>query len=199
QAEVRDLLVQLASALAHAHQRGIIHRDIKPGNILVIPDGLRRRFVLTDFGISRQTEGIQLEKHTGGTYLFMAPEQLRGRPGPQSDLWAWGAVPYRLLRGGMPFPGRFLAERPRQIFYAPPPVPGPLCPEPLDPKLEAVVLRLLDKSLQERVGSAEELLRELGYRGAPEEVLSGARPSRPKAPGRTGLDRQLARGIAWRW
>jgi serine/threonine-protein kinase len=199
QAEVRDLLVQLASALAHAHQRGIIHRDIKPGNILVIPDGPRRRFVLTDFGISRQTEGIQLEKHTGGTYLFMAPEQLRGRPGPQSDLWALGAVAYRLLTGGMPFPGPSLAELTRQIYYGTPPGPGPLCPEPLDPKLEAVVLRLLDKSLQERVGSAEELLRELGYRGSPEEVLSGVGTRQPRAPARTVLDRQLTRGIAWRW
>jgi hypothetical protein len=199
-AEVHELLLQLASALAHAHGRGVVHRDIKPSNILVVRDGPRTRYVLTDFGIGRVDEGIQVEKHTGGTYLFMAPEQLRGRPVPQSDLWALGVVAYRLLTGRLPFPGPTLPEVAGQIFYGTPQPPGPLAPKPLDPRLESAALRLLERSLQERYGSAVELLRDLGYHGAPEEVLdSGGARRAPTPPVRTVLDRQIDRRIAWRW
>jgi tetratricopeptide (TPR) repeat protein len=194
QDEVRDMLVQLAGALAHAHERNIIHRDIKPSNILVVREKGRTRFVLTDFGIGRTAEGIQQEKHTGGTYLFMAPEQLRGRPGPQSDLWALGVVAYRLLTGKQPFPGPSLAELSQQILYATPPAPGQVVSGPMDSELDRIVMRLMDKSLQERTGSAMELLRELGFRGKPQEVLR--RPARrgAKKAGAT-LDHQLRRSI----
>src|SRR5262245_57114490 len=101
--QVRTLLIQLAGALAAAHAQQIVHRDIKPANILVDRAGGTPRFVLTDFGIGRRQEGIQAEKHAGGTYHYMAPEQLRGRPGPQSDLWALGVVAYLLLAGRLPF------------------------------------------------------------------------------------------------
>jgi tRNA A-37 threonylcarbamoyl transferase component Bud32 len=197
QAEIRDLLLQLASALAQAHSRSIIHRDIKPSNILVVRNQGGGRFVLTDFGIGRRAEGIQEEKHGGGTFLYMAPEQLRGRPGPQSDLWALGVVAYRLLTGRLPFPGPSLPELSQQILYGMPPPPSPLGAATIDPDLEAIVLRLLDKSLQERFASAEELLIALGFRGAPQDVL--ARRRRPaRAPVRTNLDRQLDRAILLR-
>ena len=101
--------------MAAAHARQVVHRDIKPANILVDRTGGQLRFVLTDFGIGRRAEGIQAEKHAGGTYQFMAPEQLRGRPGPQSDLSALGVVAYRLLAGRLPFSGPFLPESARQI------------------------------------------------------------------------------------
>jgi Protein kinase domain len=196
QAEVRELLAQLASALAEAHSRNVIHRDIKPGNVLVQRDGGRLRFVLTDFGIGRKAEGIQVKKHTGGTFSFMAPEQLRGRPCPQSDLWALGVVAYRLLTGRMPFPGPTLGELSHQILYAAPLPPSECCPGPVDPQLETVVLRLLDKSLQERVASAEELLELLGQHG--QGTVAG--PGKRHAPAAAGLslERRLARGIAVR-
>jgi serine/threonine-protein kinase len=200
QDEVHDFLLQMASALHQAHGKRIVHRDIKPSNVLVVRDGGRVHFVLTDFGIGQRAEGIQVEKHAGGTYLFMAPEQLRGRPGPQSDLWALGVVAYLLLTGKLPFPGPTLAELARQVLYAAPVPPSQCCPQPVDPQLEAVVLRLLDRSLQERVASAEELLRLLGHRGAPDTVLE-QRPGRPApapAAARQSLDRQLDRGIVRR-
>src|SRR5206468_3423166 len=159
-------------ALVAAHAQQIVHRDIKPANILVDRTVGQLRFVLTDFGIGRRQEGVQAEKHAGGTYQFMAPEQLRGRPGPQSDLWALGVVAYRLLTGRMPFPGPSLGELTRQILYGAPPPPSEVCPTPVDPDLERAVLHLLDRSLQERTASARELLRELGHHGPPDSVLT---------------------------
>jgi len=154
--QVRTLLIQLAGALAAAHSQQIVHRDIKPANILVDRSGGTPRFVLTDFGIGRRQEGIQAEKHAGGTYHYMAPEQLRGRPTPQSDLWALGVVAYRLLAGRLPFPGPTLAELARQIQYESPPPPSEVRGEPLPADLETAVMKLLDKSLTERTASAEQ-------------------------------------------
>ena len=167
---MRTLLIQLAGALSAAHAQQIVHRDIKPANILVDRSSGHVRYVLTDFGIGRRQEGLQAERHTGGTYQFMAPEQLRGRPGPQSDLWALGVVAYRLLAGRLPFPGPTLADLSRQIQFESPPPPGTARGEPLPYDLETAVMRLLDKSLTERTPSAEQLLRELGYQGDSTQV-----------------------------
>jgi tRNA A-37 threonylcarbamoyl transferase component Bud32 len=195
--EIGDFLAQMGSALAEAHAKNVIHRDIKPSNVLVVHDGGRRRFVLTDFGIGQRVEGVQVRKHTGGTFYFMAPEQLRGRPCPQSDLWALGVVAYRLLTGRLPFPGPTLPELSNQVLYAAPPPPSEVCREAVDPRLEAVILRLLDKSLQERFASAEECLKALGRRSSSMRVLGPTKPAAPAPAGLT-LDRKLERGIVGR-
>jgi hypothetical protein len=194
--QVRTLLIQLAGALAAAHARQIVHRDIKPANILVDRTGGGVRYVLTDFGIGRRQEGLQAEKHTGGTYHFMAPEQLRGRPGPQSDLWALGVVAYRLLTGRLPFPGPTLPELAKQIQYATPPPPSEVRGEPLPADLEAAVMKLLDKSLTERTPSAEQLLIDLGYAGDSQKVTQA--PARSTKASRRGepLRRRLSRTVA---
>jgi serine/threonine protein kinase len=163
--QVRTFLIQLGGALCAAHAQQIVHRDIKPANILVDRTGGKLRFVLTDFGIGRRQEGVQIEKHAGGTFHYMAPEQLRGRPGPQSDLWALGVVAYRLLTGQLPYPGPSLSELARQIQFVTPQPPGELHGWPLPSDLEAAVMKLLNKSLNERTSSAEELLSDLGYQG----------------------------------
>jgi serine/threonine-protein kinase len=192
-AQVRELLVQMAAALETAHAHNVVHRDIKLGNILVDRSGPRVRFVLTDFGIGRAAEGIQTQKHAGGTFAFMAPEQLRGRPCPQSDLWALGVVAYRLLTGKMPFTGQTLAALSSQIFYATPLPPSKCDAGSADAELEAIIYRLLEKSLSERTASASELLRELGYAGKADTVLSRARREAP-AP-RQPLDEAIRRKI----
>jgi len=197
--EVRDLLIQMAAALVEAHAKNVMHRDIKPANILVTQTEGRTRYVLTDFGIGQMAEGIQSQKHAGGTYLFMAPEQLRGRPAPQSDLWALGVVAYRLLTGFFPFPGPSLAELSRQILYQTPAAPSQLCPQPIDPQLERTVSRLLDKSLQERVASAEELLGSLGHRPRASSTPLQKQPIRRKPRAQSSLDEQIRRGMTWRW
>src|SRR5206468_8325427 len=185
-------------ALVAAHAQQIVHRDIKPANILVDRTVGQLRFVLTDFGIGRRQEGVQAEKHAGGTYQFMAPEQLRGRPGPQSDLWALGVVAYRLLTGTYPFPGPSVGELARQIQLTAPKPPGEATGEPGDPALERVVLRLLDRSETERLGSATELLRELGHTGDSKAVLAAASTVRPASrvgARRRSLDETLRRGL----
>jgi hypothetical protein len=198
QEDIRDLLTQLGSALAAAHAQNVVHRDIKHANVLVTrTEEGRYRFVLTDFGIGQVAEGLQQEKRAGGTYLFMAPEQLRGRPGPQSDLWALGVVAYRLLTGRMPFPGPSLRELTTQVLYRSPQLPSEVCGEPVDPQLEKAIMRLLDKSLQERTASAEELPHDLGHRGPADSVLTRGSAPRAARGGKT-LDRQLRRAVTWR-
>jgi serine/threonine-protein kinase len=178
QADVREMLIQLGGALAAAHEQNILHRDIKPANVLVQRTSDGWRFVLTDFGIGQVREGIQQRRQTGGTYLFMAPEQLRGRPAPQSDLWALGVIAYRMLTGRMPFPGPTFQELTNQILYGGVTPPSELAKEPIDPDLERAILRLLDKSLQERTSSAAELLRDLGHSpAAPATVRTAAKPA----------------------
>jgi hypothetical protein len=195
---VRELLVQLAGALAEAHARGVVHRDLKPANILVDRTGGRPRYVLTDFGVGARDEGIRSEKRVAGTILFMAPEQLRGRPGPQSDLWALGVVAYRMLTGTYPFPGPTVGELARQIQLSAARPPSEVIGEPIDPDLERVVLRLLDRSETERIASATDLLAELGHTAGSRAVLDARPPGRPAS--RVGarqqsLDETLQRGI----
>ena len=151
QSEVRKLLVQLAGALAHAHANNIIHRDLKLSNILVTrgADGLR--FVLTDFGIGQQSEGIQLEKHTGGTYYFMAPEQLSGfhEAGEPADQYGAAATLYHLLTAALPydFPddvaGRFAVLRERE----------PVSARARRPELSADLAAIVDRAMRRDPGN----------------------------------------------
>jgi len=175
--QVLEFLVQIGSALAEAHTRQIVHRDLKPSNVLVDASAGRLRYVLADFGIGRTAERVQVEKDIGGTYLYMAPEQLRGRAGPQSDLWAIGVVAYQMLTGKVPFPGPTVAELARQIQYTDPPPPSSVTGQPLPGRLEEAVLGLLRKSLSERTASAAELLAQLGERA--EAHTTVAAPTAP--------------------
>jgi Protein kinase domain len=159
-AEVRDFLIQMAGALVCSHAQGVVHRDIKPGNILVAKDGEKTRFILADFGISRQVEGIQVRKQLAGSYRFMAPEQIRGRATPQSDLWSLGVVAYLLLTGKLPFNGDTLAELSDQISLMSPPAPGAVVGG-VEGDLETVVLELLQKDPLRRIDSATTLLSRL--------------------------------------
>ena len=179
-AAVRDLLIQIGGVLAEVHAKGIVHRDLKPANILVDRSGPRPRYVLSDFGVGEEDFGIRSEKKVAGTYLFMSPEQLRGRPGSQSDLWAVGVVAYRMLTGNYPFPGPTLAEVARQIQLSTPPPPSSAIGEVIDADLERTILRLLDRSETERIGSAKELLQSLGHNGDSKLVLA-EEPSRPES------------------
>lgn len=161
--EVQRMLSQVADALAHAHERDVIHCDLKPSNIQVMGEGEQRRYVLTDFGVSRMAGGIQTRPRVAGTYLYMAPEQIRGRTMAQSDLWGLGAVAVTALTGKPPFHGDSLPELIRSISYDSP----PFLEDVAGPELTPVIERLLEKPLENRTGSAAELrdaLKSLGAR-----------------------------------
>ncbi|NET43151.1 serine/threonine-protein kinase [Okeania sp. SIO2B3] len=158
--EVITFLTQIADALVHAHANNIIHRDIKLSNILVTGDKQNRRFVLVDFGISRMTEGIQTIKRVAGTYHYMAPEQLRGRPCEQSDLWALGVCTYSLLTGIKPFEGDTEQDLSKKILLSIPQPPSEVLEE-INPDFEYILFHLLEKNLVNRTLSANAFLDEL--------------------------------------
>jgi serine/threonine-protein kinase len=140
-------------AIEAAHRQGIIHRDVKPANLLLRPDG---RVALTDFGIARI---LAADRLTGadqivGTSAYLAPEQVIGAEiGPATDVYALGVVAYELLAGGRPF----TADTPfgvalKHVHEAPPPLPDSV-PEPI----RGVVLRAMAKDPAERWPSAAAL------------------------------------------
>jgi hypothetical protein len=159
-AQAANLLLQTASAVAFAHARGVVHRDLKPDNVLVDPQG---RVHLTDFGIAK-IAGSQLTA-TGesvGTPGFMAPEQLRDskRIGTAADVYGLGGLLYTALTGRVPYPGQVLVQVMRDVLagrLVPPShhVPG------LPPDLDALCLRALAIDPDQRPPSAAAFLTEL--------------------------------------
>ena len=158
--ETVRLLSQAASGLAAAHATGLIHRDIKPGNMLIEPDG---RLKLTDFGLARAHEDLKLTKtgYVSGTPLYMAPEQARGDEiDARSDLFSLGVVMYEALAGRPPFEGKTpLAVLRRVADDAHEPL-GKLNPN-VPEWLEDVVDSLLSKEPKDRISTAAELTKVL--------------------------------------
>lgn len=120
-----SVLAQAADALHAAHEKGIVHRDVKPSNLLVQPDGT---VVLVDFGVARSSSVTSITSANGipGTALYMAPEQASGRPvSAATDIYALGAVAYCCLAGAPPFTGDTPLEvAVRHLDEAPPPLPA---------------------------------------------------------------------------
>jgi len=170
--------LQLADAVAHAHERGIIHRDLKSANVIITPEG---RAKVLDFGLAKRLSGEEVAEATTqtmdsltgpgtivGTLAYMAPEQLRGQPADaRSDVWALGVMLYEMAAGQRPFQGQTGFELSSAILSQPPP---PLPPGPggaLPAELEAVIERCLEKEPAERYQRSEEV------RAALEAVQSG--------------------------
>ncbi len=114
--EAAAIAADIADALAHAHGRGVVHRDVKPGNVMIGPDGRAQIF---DFGISstpaRSDGGLPAPGMTSGTLPYMAPEQLAGQPAdPATDVYALGVVLYEMLAGRRPYVAATTAELARQ-------------------------------------------------------------------------------------
>lgn len=113
-AQAAEILLQTLAALERAHRQGIVHRDVKPENIMVTRDGLVK---VADFGLARAWADARITQdgRVSGTVQYLAPEQLQGEPAdPRSDLYALGIVAYELLTGRLPFSG----ETPMAIAYA---------------------------------------------------------------------------------
>ena len=183
-----EIAVQVASALAAAHEAGVVHRDIKPENIMLRPDGYVK---VLDFGIAKLTEQrLESDDHAGettaalqtrpglvlGTAHYMSPEQARGQKvDARSDIWSLGVVLYEMVGGNPPFRG----ETPSDCIAAiltkdPPPLSGVLPDVPL--KLESILQKALRKKSDERYQTIKEMLTDLrSLKGKLEAESSSAR------------------------
>lgn len=151
--EVLDIVAQTARALYAAHQEGLVHRDVKPGNLLITPEG---QVKITDFGIARVADQVSLTA-TGqvmGTVQYLAPEQATGKPAtPSTDIYSLGIVAYEALAGKRPFTGdNQMAIAMSQIRDVP-----PALPEELDPAVTDLIMSCLAKKAVMRPATALEL------------------------------------------
>ena len=159
--EAVELALQIARALGFAHEHGLVHRDVKPQNVLLNGDGETK---VTDFGIARSLDvhgGLTQTGTVMGTSDYISPEQARGsRVDAQSDIYSLGAVLYEMLTGEVPFPGdNFVSVALRHINE---PVPSVRARRPdVSPRLDAVVQRAMAKDPRDRFGSMDELCAEL--------------------------------------
>ncbi|MDS4031460.1 MAG: serine/threonine-protein kinase [Candidatus Contendobacter sp.] len=148
------VITQVLRALGHAHAVGVVHRDIKPGNIILLADG---QVKVTDFGIARLETGIGLTQNgmTVGTPGYMAPEQFRGEEADRrTDLYAAAVVLFELLTGVRPFDGRNASEMMYQVLNEPPRQATALNPR-LPLGLDAVLNRALAKAPDDRFQDAD--------------------------------------------
>jgi TolB-like protein/aminoglycoside phosphotransferase (APT) family kinase protein len=172
--------IQLADALAHAHERGVVHRDLKSANVIVTPDG---RVKVLDFGLARRLTTSELSVAVTqvdatftqpgaimGTLAYMAPEQLRGQTAhAPSDVWALGIVLHEMASGVRPFQGQTGFELSAAVLNQP---PAPL-PSSVPANLQAVIGRCLEKEPGARYKSGSEV------RAALEAIRTGGTDRRP--------------------
>lgn len=196
--ETWPIIRQMGEALQSAHEAGVIHRDFKPSNVLLVPmqvsDRNEIRAVVTDFGLARAAtavlsvggepwlESLSLSELLG-TPAYMAPEQIEGRPvTAASDVYAFGLVLYEIVTGVRPFDGTTPMSAAAKRLTQPPPAPRTLAPS-LNSAWEAVILRCLEREPANRLGTIREALDGLseGVVGAIPEPLSARFKSVPVA------------------
>lgn len=156
------IMVQVARGLEHAHAQGVIHRDVKPGNIFILPSGDVK---VMDFGIARAARAAETRLTRSGdiigTVLYMAPEQFRSQDADAlTDIFAFGATFYELLAGAHPFAAPDVASMMYNVTSLEPEPPSKRVPD-CPPALDAIVIRCLAKDRERRYQSFSELLADL--------------------------------------
>src|SRR5579859_4209832 len=155
-----SLFLQIVGAVAYAHGRKLVYREIKPSNVLI---AVGRRAVLTDFGLALMADSARLTAsgYTSGTPIYMAPELLHGEvPSPASDVYALGIMLYEMITGVPPFQGDSLGYVMRQHIDAIPTPPTKIVPT-LSLQVERVILKALQKKAADRFPTAREMLQAL--------------------------------------
>jgi len=162
---VERIILQLIEVVAHAHKNRIMHRDIKPNNIIIQPNG---NLKLLDFGAAKMLGEKEISATMVGSRPFMAPEQIMGKSERRSDIWALGVLMYLLYTGELPFYSEVEKLLIDQILEQEPAPPREENPE-IPPALEAIILKCLKKNLAERYASAvalkDDLLRRFPHYG----------------------------------
>ena len=196
-----SILTQACRGLDYAHRNGVVHRDVKPGNLLRGRDGGQVK--LADFGIAKATEHSDMTKVGSvlGTAAYLSPEQARGEPaGPASDLYALGVVSYQLLAGRLPYESASLTDLARQQDTIAPPLLHEV--DPAIPRaLSLVVARALEREPGDRfadaavdgAGARRRDARDRAARADGRDARSSTRPRRRGCSKRTAVTTPLAR------
>ncbi len=171
-----DLVTQVGLALGYAHKHGVVHRDVKPSNILI---GEGRWALLTDFGLAKILGGGRQLTRSGigmGTPDYLAPEQAQGLPGDgRADLYSLGAMLFEMVTGRVPFEADSSMAVVVKHITEPPPPPSQINPD-LPAEVERVILTAMDKNPDSRFHTAEEMVAAL-IRAATPSIVPSATPS----------------------
>lgn len=186
--ESLHFITQIMRGLSHAHSRGIIHRDIKPQNIMVLRDGSVK---VADFGIACLADSAQtLTQEALGSVHYISPEQARGdRPDARSDIYSSGVVLYEMLTGRLPFEGESAVSVAIQHLSSIPLAPREINPD-IPEQLELICMKAMAPDLEHRYQSADAMIADLeAFRKKPEVEmkfdLSDLRPEENDEPTRT--------------
>ena len=182
--EALDYAMQVAEGLSRAHEAGIVHRDVKPANVMVTREGVVK---IVDFGLAKvQDVSLTQTGATLGTAAYMSPQQALGQPvDHRTDLWSLGVMLYEMLTGERPFGGDYAQAILYAIRHDEPKPMEALCAE-MPEALEEMVQKLLRKDPDERYGQAEEMLEDLRLlQRTVEAIEPGAGPA--SAPRRSGV------------
>ena len=207
--EVLDIGIQVAEALSEAHSRGVIHRDIKPQNVIVTPRG---QVKVLDFGLARMTQKKQPsdpdaktetqlteEGYIVGTVAYMSPEQLKGLPiDGRSDVFSLGVLLYECAAGTPPFTGTSKIEISSKVLQVEPRKPSELNPR-IPPLLERIILKAMAKELKDRYQTVDEILRDLKDVRASMSGATELLPSVTRHTSATGLMEIAPRALQLRW
>jgi predicted Ser/Thr protein kinase len=157
--EVARIVADVAVALDYAHSLGVVHRDVKPANIILTADGTAK---ITDFGIARlETSNLTVDGQFIGTPNFMSPEQITGKPvDGRSDIFSLGVVLFTLLTGRRPFGGDTMHEVTLRIVQEPSPIPSTISTE-IPAAFNPIVLKCLEKNPEKRFQTGGELAKVL--------------------------------------